>query len=221
MRKEDLKNGELYESRFGFKERNSTFRFLVFLLAALLAVVGFRVWFTLNFKGVIVKGDSMFQTLRDNETLLMHTNPSELFRGDIIVVNVSGYPECQEVKDGFIIKRLIALEGDKLYCVDGQIYICYAGEEQYVPLPEPYAYYGENDKNKEKYDFDTYYVGEGEVFFLGDNRSAEGSSIDSRYREKYGSHLIGKLYKQKDIYGVVSKWAIENQAWIAKILFRA
>jgi len=221
MKKEGLQDGELYESRFLFKERDSNFRFAAILLVLFILLISFRIWWVNSYNGVIVNGDSMQKTLQDNDSLLMSLvkKDGQAKRGDVIVVDVSGYEECSSVTNGFLIKRLIAIEGDKLYCQDGQIYICYQGSEEYVELNEPYAYYGANDANKHRYDFDTYEVGEGEVFFLGDNRSWEGSSIDSRYREKHGSHLENSLYKQADIYGVVPSWAIEYKTWLEKIFF--
>ena len=87
----------------------------------------------------------------------------------------------------------------------------YAGTSEYVKLNEDYARY----TNAQEYDFQTeYVVGEGEIFFLGDNRNV---SMDSRYNEGY-SHLKG-LYKQSDIYGVVPEWAIEHKDVLENIFF--
>ena len=112
-----------------------------------------------------------------------------------------------------IIKRLIAIEGDKVQCIDGQVSIMYAGTEQYVPLDEPYAYY---EKDKTFYDFEPYEVGEGEIFFLGDNRY---NSKDSRYKQEGCSHLTDRLYKRADIVGVVPQWAIEDKEILGKLFF--
>ena len=180
MREKDLCESEIYESRFAFKERNSNFRFLLVVLAMLLALSWFWWYWGNNFGVVVVDGGSMRKTLADGDKLVMrYIDVGEAKRGDVIVVDVSGYEECASVKSGFLIKRLIAKEGDSLWCKDGQIYIWYAEEkervpnkENYVPLSEPYAYYGQNEHYKKEYDFGVYHVGEGEVFFLGDNRSS-------------------------------------------------
>ena len=54
-----------------------------------------------------------------------------------------------------------------------------------------------------------YEVGEGEIFFLGDNTR---NSIDSRYKQG-ASHLDG-LYKKTDIYGIVPQWSIDHRAFL-------
>ncbi len=211
-----MQESELYEERFGFKERRSNFRFYVFLLFVLFLLLGFRLWWTAKFFGVLVDGSSMVNTLRHGDKLLAQRleNADELARGSIIIVDVSGYEECKGVKDGLLIKRLIAKEGDKVRCTDGQIEIWYAGADGYVPLDEPYAYY----ENKYAYDFAEYTVGEGEIFFLGDNRN---NSKDSRYYDylKEGSNLKDRLYKSADVCGVVTEWAVKHREILGSILF--
>ena len=225
MTGKDLKGSPLYESRYGDKERRSNFIFLSVLAFLFLAVFAFRTYFVETFGGVVVDGSSMNLTLKHQDKLLMrYTNKRyKAERGDIIVVYVGDYPECKDIETGHLIKRLIAVEGDKVRCTDGQVEICYAGTDEYVLLDEPYAYYGAGDRNKQNYDFSEYVVGEDEVFFLGDNRSdANGllSSIDSRYKDVYhnvkGSHL-DSLYKEKDIVGVVSDWALEHRSFLGKL----
>lgn len=219
MQVKQISDNELYETQFGYKEQRSNAWFLFVLCLIIWAVACFRVWWTSNFGGVVVDGNSMYTTLTDNEKLLMRyvDDKNQAKRGDIIVVYVGNYEECSSVTSGFIIKRLIATAGDKVRCENGEVEICYAGSDTFVPLLEPYAYYGKNEVYKPSYDFAEYTVGDGEIFFLGDNRSSGVSSVDSRYKEEK-SHLQG-LYKVGDIYGTVPAWALKNQKFFDFLFF--
>ena len=204
------------------KKESPTFYIVLAVIFALF--LGFRIIWSNNFMRVEVSGASMNQTLEDKELLIMdlvkdNEEAKRVQRGDIIVIDVSGYG----IKDGkgndvsYLIKRLIAVEGDKVKCVDGQISICYSGTNDYVLLDEPYAYYGGMvGMSARDYDFREYVVGEDEIFFLCDNRL---NSVDSRYQEIGGSHLVNKLYKTTDIYGVVPKWAVDNKEILEKLFF--
>ncbi len=206
MSYKSLKNTSLYEERFGFKERNSSFRYLIVLFALFLLVFGTRIYFAKTFGGVVVDGESMQNTLQSGQRLLMRPtddrHKADYF--DVIVVYVGDYPEFQgENEPDYLIKRLIAKGGDKVYCKEGQVYVQYGGVGEYVPLDEPYAHYM---FGKGTYSFDEYEVKEGEVFFLGDNRQ---KSMDSRYGETNGSRLKDRLYKEEDVCAIVPDWAIK------------
>ncbi len=223
----DFQDSELFERQYHWKEQRSNVRFFTVLFAVLLLFFVFRWYWVEHFGGVMVDGASMNNTLYSGEQLVVEYTKggAEAKRGDVIVVYVANYPEVQKYNEKyteegqklkFLIKRLIAVEGDSVKCEDGQVYIKYAGSQDYQALDEPYAYY-RSELAKADYDFDEYVVGEGEIFFLGDNRL---NSVDSRYNEEYGSHLKDSLYKVEDIFGIVPTWAIKHQAVLAKIFFR-
>lgn len=181
----------------------------IFIIVCLLLVAGvfvFRFWWKNTYFGVIVNGSSMQQTLQHADELYVRyiSEDKPMQRGDVIVVSTAAYDKTPS----YLIKRLIAIEGDKVRCRDGQVEICYAGTDAYVALDEPYAYYGSYQM---EYDFAEYVVGEDEIFFLGDNRSSHGSSKDSRYQENL-SNLKDSLYKETDVCGVVPDWSIRYKS---------
>ncbi|MBE5747333.1 MAG: signal peptidase I [Clostridiales bacterium] len=230
---EESEETEGSEEKEDEKERRSSARFYAILLSVLTVILLCLNFWSSNYNFVLVSGASMDKTLYDGEYLLSYkvVNPEyELKRGDIIVVDVRHIPEWNYGKKGtaFIIKRLIGLEGDIVRCEKGELEICYAGtwnetmdEENYpfVPLDEPYAYY--EDKTAACNTFE-YVVGEGEIFFLGDNRN---HSSDSRYlqmdnRGNRYSQLQDRLYKINDVSAVVPSWALKRHVGLEKYLVR-
>ena len=174
---------------------------------------GVRAYLTSHFGGVVVDGESMYDTLFNEEKLLMKytSGGAKPKRGDIIVVDVRDYDEFKADGTQFLINRLIATDGEKVKCIQGNLYVHYKGAEDYVLIEEDYARY----EDKLGYSFDEYIVDEGEIFFLGDNRN---KSLDSRYEQPNGSSL-DDLYKATDIYGIVPEWAISHRDIIEKIFF--
>ena len=210
----DLRESSLYKNKWGENEQLSLLRFIImWLLVFALFFNGARL-LVADYGWVTVDGSSMCQTLQSGDNLLTKRveNADDLERGAIIVVYVGEYEECRDVQGGYLIKRLIAKEGDRVKCENEQVYILYAGEEEWRRVDEPYAYYG---NPSDVYDFKEYTVGEGEIFFLGDNREY---SRDSRYYEwKEGKcHLKDRLYRSEDVVGYVPDWALEKSTLFEK-----
>lgn len=123
---------------------------------------------------VIVDGDSMNNTLKDGQLLLLKKYDKSFNRFDIVVF---------EYEDSRLVKRIIGLPGDHVRYEDGLLYI----NDEIVE--DSFASITKN--------FDLKYLGyeqvpEGYYFVMGDNRNY---SVDSR--------RIG-LIKQEDINGTTS-----------------
>ena len=116
---------------------------------------------------ILVKGRSMYDTLSGNEMMILN-KLAKIDRYDIVVVD-------NEVDD-YIIKRVIALPGETIYCEDSEIYV--NGKK----IKDDFAY-------GETYDFTEIELQDDEYFVMGDNREI---SKDSR--------LIGPITK-KEIKG--------------------
>ena len=223
-------NENVYDER----ERRSNARFCAVLLSIVVVLLLFLNFWTANFSFVLVSGHSMDKTLYSGEYLLsckVIYPEYEVQRGDIIVVSVGHIPEWQEENKGkpsnnqtnFIIKRAIGLEGDIVRCTNGEMEICYAGtwdetmayaEYPFVAVDEPYAYYDEKEGGKTApCNTFEYTVGDGEIFFLGDNRN---HSNDSRYNE--GHSALDRLYKIEDVTAIVPNWALKHQKGLQKCL---
>ena len=104
---------------------------------------------------VIVNGESMSPTLKNNELLLLKKYDKKIERFDIVVFKYN---------DSRLIKRVIGLPGDKVEYKDGKLYI--NNEEMVDPfsnITKDFKYIG--------------VVSENSYFVLGDNRN---DSVDSR-----------------------------------------
>lgn len=143
--------------------------------AAVIALVVVALVFSLFFRVVNVDGDSMTNTLKDGEKLLLSGIVTPDY-GDIVVI--------RREDDTPLIKRVIGLPGDKISIREGQVYR--NGEL----LKEPYTRDGDTPNNG----LDTAYtVPEGGIFVLGDNR-----------RESLDSRILRDHIRMADVVGVVT-----------------
>ena len=170
---------------------------LAVVLALLAVILCADIWFSLTYRLIIVDGRSMEDTLFSGDAIYIEKGAMPE-RGDIVVIDVTDHPDLFSHSSGeerYIIKRVIALEGDEVYSENGTVYLKQAGEEQFAPLQEDYAIGRTGD-------FSPVTVGEGEMFFLGDNRSV---SKDSR--------LVGCL-PLSDLVGVAPGFALKHKQFI-------
>ncbi|MGL5329126.1 MAG: signal peptidase I [Peptostreptococcaceae bacterium] len=131
----------------------------------------------------LVRGESMYPTLQENDYLIINKVAYELKEpkfGDIIVFKTDLLQEDGTYKD--LVKRVIATEGDHLVIKNFKVYV--------------------NEQELEEIYIDGQYttgnidmiIPENKIFTMGDNRE---KSLDSRYEE------VG-LIEESDVMGKVN-----------------
>ena len=139
---------------------------------------------TFLFEPIRVDGQSMCDTLQNNEIMFV-TKPEYLLGepqcGDVVICKYPGRTEN-------FVKRLMGVPGDTIEVRDNVVYR--NGEA----LDEPYL---TPDRNNDGFSMDPMTLGEGEYFVMGDNRD---NSHDSRNYYGYGkpatltrSQIIGHV----------------------------
>ncbi len=124
---------------------------------------------------VRVNGSSMDKTLSNGQIMLLY-KLTDIKQNDIVVVDKS-------VQGSTLIKRLIAMPGDTIECINGKIFI---NNQEY---DDKYAFGTTND-------FEKITLKDDEYFILGDNRLV---SEDSRYfgpvkRDKIKGKIVFSIY---------------------------
>ncbi|SHJ90815.1 signal peptidase I [Tepidibacter formicigenes] len=131
----------------------------------------------------LVKGYSMYPTLEENDYLIINRIPyttHEPSRGDIVVFKSHLTQENGKEKD--LVKRVIAVPGDKIKIISGKVYV---NDKE---IKEPYI----NGDYTDGY-IDTI-VPEGFVFAMGDNRPNSLDSRDPRVGMVSEDNIIGRAF---------------------------
>ena len=155
----------------------------------------------LVFIRVMVDGPSMQPTLYggtaiDEYDIVFANVIRKPSYGDIIII--SG-----EKENDWLIKRAIAFGGDTVKIKGGYVYLKKAGETDFTQLEEPYlaqqgiTFYPSVTDSHNTLEH-TWAIGEGQIFYLGDNRM---HSADSR--SSFGT------CDKSQIVGVVSEFAVK------------
>lgn len=163
--------------------RRNAIEWAVVLVGAVLLALVLR---TLLLQAFWIPSPSMESTLLVRDRVLVNKISYQLHdinRGDVIVfrrtdAEVANSPDLP--RD--VIKRVIALEGERIEIIDNTVYI--DGQE----LVEPYL-----DEGVITSDFEAEIVPEGHVFVMGDNREL---SLDSRFETGPIAHdrVVGRAF---------------------------
>ena len=146
--------------------------------------------FTFAFRFVGVKGESMTDTLKDKDRLIISNLFYKPQKGDIVVITRNyknlDYSDKETVKEP-LIKRIIATSGDEVDIKNGSVYVNKKRIEENYVTSETTTDYRSIENNV----FFPLTVPQGQVFYLGDNRSG---SADSRiYGTADERSIIGKV----------------------------
>jgi len=124
---------------------------------------------------VRVDGDSMKNTLYNNDILILNKLDNSLDRFDIVVINYNNTK---------LVKRIIGLPGENIEYKDNQLYI---NDKEFNDIETSRT---SDFSLKELYGIEK--ISDNHYFVMGDNR---GNSLDSR------DYRVG-LVKKEDIVGV-------------------
>lgn len=183
-----IKNNLIEDERKNKKETN----WLLSIMATLLFIASIVLFLnTFVFINISVVGESMLNTLQSGDVVIAN-RLKEAEHGDIIVLD--GVKQ-----NGWIIKRVIGLEGDTVMIKDGKVFL--NGEA----LDEPYA-------RGVTYAYGVISEGvpvtleKGQIFYLGDNR------VNSSDTRMYG------LCTTENVVCVVENWSLNVRHITSKLV---
>lgn len=167
-----------------------------------------EVAFDVRYTCIWVDGSSMLPTIvgedeelgNEGEYVFADNRRSPTY-GDIVVIRRTRKSGGEEITS-YIIKRVVAFGGDTVKMEGGVLYLKRAGEEEFSAVKEDYVSPENNHPEYRQNNFSEYFVEDGTIFVLGDNRDI---SSDSR---THGGFSVGA------VLGVVPEWSLRHKRGI-------
>lgn len=167
------------------------------LVAALLVAFGLIAWV---FQSYEVDGPSMENTLNNRDRLIVWKVPRTLAkitgdpyipnRGDVIIFNESGISQFGSSQTKQLIKRVLALPGERVLIKNGDITV-FNKEHPDGFRPDETMSYGKRINNDNSVNDIDVRLANNQIFVAGDNRP---NSLDSRtFGPIESEQIVGKL----------------------------
>ncbi len=165
------------------QEKKSDKVFMIVLMAIVAVMLVAIILHTFVFFNIQVKGPSMEPTMYTDDVLIANRYKKVTY-GSIVII------EGEKANGDWLIKRVVAMEGDTVKIEDGYVHVKYKNKSDFTVLSESYV--------KEKgvtqaHDWQEKTLGEGEIFYLGDNRLHSSDSRDENFSTCDRSQIIGVI----------------------------
>ncbi len=176
-----MENNEAYTKepvRAGSRKEKVVNTVLAVLCALMGIVILLRVFV---FELCVVQGDSMLPNFADGQIVLVNRRASPQ-RFDVVLIEMTEQESGGE-KERILIKRVIALAGETIWCENNVVHVRREDGTELVLTKERIGF-----DTYETRDFSPVTVPQGTVYLLGDNRPV---SKDSRF---FGAVDVSKIH---------------------------
>lgn len=150
--------------------------------------------FTFIFRIVSISGESMLNTLQDDDRVLVWSIFYEPEQNDVIIILPSEETEENEGDlNKPLVKRIVATEGQWVDIRDGSVFVSDSEDGNYVLFDAASSSALDSSTDPGGYFNYPQQIAEDCVFVLGDNRNVSTDSRDSRVGMIHTDNILGKV----------------------------